>query len=60
MGAAVVAASRTIYSSLVEASEHMIVPDARIEPEESLLRAYDERYALFRAQCARHGLGRNP
>ena len=58
MGAAVVAASHTIYSSLIEASERMIVPDVRIEPDDLLSRAYDERYLLFREECSRRGLGR--
>ena len=46
------------YSSLIKASERMIVTDVRIEPDDLLSRAYDERYESFREECARRGLGR--
>ncbi len=57
MGAAVVAASRTLYSSLTEASKAMVRRDLVVDPEYRLVAAYEARYRQFRAECAARGLG---
>lgn len=57
MGAAMVAASRTVFSSLSEASRAMVKYDARIDPDNRLVEAYDEHYLAFREECASRGLG---
>ncbi|MGC8863037.1 MAG: FGGY-family carbohydrate kinase, partial [Armatimonadota bacterium] len=57
MGAAIVAASRTLFSSLAEASGAMVRRNLVIDPEDDLADAYQAQYAEFRAQCAARGLG---
>jgi len=57
MGAAVVAASRTLYSSLTEASGAMVKHDLVVEPDRDLADAYEARYRAFRTECAVRGLG---
>ncbi len=57
MGTAVVAASRTIYHSLTEASRKMVRRDVEVGPEPVLVEAYDQGYRAFRAECEARGLG---
>lgn len=57
MGTAVVAASRTIYRSLMEASRKMVRRDLEVGPEPALVEAYDESYRAFRDECEARGLG---
>ena len=57
MGAAIVAASRTLYTSLAQAVAAMVKQDLAVEPEDALAEAYQDRYAAFRAECAARGLG---
>ena len=58
MGAAVVAASRTLFSNLTEASRAMVRREVEVEPLAHLVHAYEECYRSFRAECSRRGLGR--
>lgn len=46
-GAAVLAASRTYYSSLVEAAEAMVHPEKTIQPDPVLVNKYSEAYDVF-------------
>lgn len=57
MGAAVVAASRTVYSSLNEASKAMIRRDAEVGPVDRMVELYQKRYSAFRRECAKRGIG---
>jgi D-ribulokinase len=60
VGAAIVAASRELYGSLVEASGAMVKPDLTVEPDSRLVHAYGDGYARFRGECAARGLGEKP
>lgn len=57
MGAAIIAASRTMYASLSEASRNMVKLDLKIEPEPHTARRYDELYARFRQETSKRGYG---
>jgi len=57
MGAALVAASRRVYSTLAEATREMVGYDAEVLPDARLVLVYEERYMAFREECARRGLG---
>jgi len=57
MGAAIIAASRTVYSSLSEASSNMVKLDLKIEPEPQTARGYDELYSRFREETSKRGYG---
>ena len=57
MGAAIVAASRTLFAGLTDASRAMVRRDLVIEPEDGLVEAYEKQYRAFRAECAARGLG---
>ena len=52
MGAAVVAASHTIYDSLSEATRNMVHPGLRVEPEKEKVEVYRGLYRRFRRACA--------
>jgi D-ribulokinase len=55
MGAAIIAAGGTLYPGIVPAAKGMVRLDAEYAPRSGMKRAYDERYELFRAECARRG-----
>jgi len=55
MGAALVAASRTRFDSLAEATRNMITLSASAEPERNLRERMDEKYVTFRQIMARMG-----
>ncbi|RYL97423.1 carbohydrate kinase [Sporolactobacillus sp. THM7-7] len=55
VGAAILAASRTLFSSLSVAAQEMITEDAVVEPDEGLVKAYDERYHTFIDRLASKG-----
>ncbi len=57
MGTAIIAASRTLFSSLAEASKAMVKQDIKIDPDPHLANLYDEKYALFRNECSARDLG---
>lgn len=46
-GAAILAASRSFYSTLQEAAAMMVSPEMTVKPEHSLALAYDQKYKLF-------------
>ncbi|MFT3826388.1 MAG: FGGY-family carbohydrate kinase [Chitinophagaceae bacterium] len=46
-GAAVLAASRSYYSSLQEAAAAMVTPELTVRPEQPLVKAYGQKYKLF-------------
>lgn len=46
-GAAILASSRTYYSSLQEAARSMVKIDYTVEPEPRLVNEYEEKYGLF-------------
>jgi sugar (pentulose or hexulose) kinase len=46
-GAAIIAASGTVYSGLTEAAEKMVRLDKVMEPSPALVEAYDEKYKKF-------------
>lgn len=51
MGAAIVAASRTAFGSLGEASARMVRTDLRVEPDAANAALYDDLYRAFRTEC---------
>ena len=57
MGAAIVAASKTVYRSLAEATEAMVRYDYVVEPDSKLVDPYEEAYRKFRRECNERGLG---
>ncbi len=57
MGSAIVAASREVFGSLVEASKAMAKADATVGPDPRLIEAYKVGYARFREECESRGLG---
>ncbi len=48
LGAAIMAASQTYYSSLTQAAKGMTVVEKKVEPEQQLVDAYEEQYQLFK------------
>jgi len=57
MGAAAVAASNTLFSDLESAVRSMVKPGESLEPDQTKVGAYTERYRAFRDACARRGYG---
>lgn len=57
MGAAAVAASRTLYPSLEEAVRGMVNPGLSVDPDPSRTDLFEQRYRAFRDVCARRGYG---
>jgi len=57
MGAAIIAASRTMYDSLSEAARNMVKLDLKIEPDLQTAERYDELYSRFREETGRRGYG---
>lgn len=56
MGMAIVAASKTAYADICEATRNMVQVETIIEPQQAeLVDAYSERYEAFRRECARRG-----
>ena len=55
MGAALLAASRTLYQDLVDAIRHMVRITTIIEPKASWRRVYEDQYQQFILACQRHG-----
>lgn len=60
MGTAIVAASRTLYRNLSEATRAMVRYDAVVDPCEKLVEPYELGYQRFRQECASRGLGTWP
>ncbi|RYZ25913.1 MAG: carbohydrate kinase, partial [Sphingobacteriales bacterium] len=46
-GAAVIAASKTHFNNVIEASAAMVKPEKRIQPERQLMERYEQNYKLF-------------
>jgi sugar (pentulose or hexulose) kinase len=46
-GAAILAASRSYYSSLQQAAAAMVAPELTVQPSPDLVTAYDQKYKLF-------------
>jgi len=57
MGAAAVAASNTLFSDLESAVRSMVKPGESLEPDQTKVGAYTERYRAFRDACTRRGYG---
>ena len=57
MGAAIIAASRTMYASLSEASRNMVTLQLKVEPQPEAAERYKELYALFRKETSKRGYG---
>ena len=57
MGAAIIAASRTMYTSLPEACANMVKLALKIEPQPEAAMRYDALYTLFREETSRRGYG---
>jgi hypothetical protein len=55
MGSAIVAASRTLFSSIEEASAKMIRLDRVISPRARMVLQYADSYPNFLDACRRHG-----
>lgn len=55
MGAAILAASTSHFTSVIEAVKHMVSPDKIVEPVAHLVSAYDEGYHQFIAALQRKG-----
>jgi len=56
-GAAILAASRTHYGSLLDSCREMVRMEHTVEPVEGLVRAYADSYRAFRNECERRGYG---
>jgi sugar (pentulose or hexulose) kinase len=54
-GAAIVAASRTLYATLSAAAQEMVRIDCRVEPRPAVAARYREMYHRFRRACAERG-----
>lgn len=57
VGAAAVAASKSIFSDLESAVGAMIKPGESVEPDKAQTNVYAERYQAFREACTRRGYG---
>jgi len=55
LGSAILSASRTYYSSLKEATQHMVKEKERIHPQIKMDRVYQEKYEQFRKICREKG-----
>lgn len=55
MGSAIVAASRTLFDNIAEASAQMAQLDCLVTPRHDLVPRYDEAYRRFLANCRRRG-----
>ncbi len=55
MGAALLAASKTLYRNLGEASRRMVSIETNVEPEPVWQRVYEERYQQFCNACRKRG-----
>lgn len=55
IGAAVVAASSTIFSGFQEASREMVRVGEAVDPDPSKIGAYDRKYREFRSVCSARG-----
>ncbi len=60
MGAAIIAASRTMYDSLSEASRCMVKLDLEIEPQPEAASVYRDLYDRFREEMSNRGYGQRP
>ena len=54
MGSAMLAASRTFFTSLEEAADSMIIFAKTVEPISKKIKIYDDLYAAFYKQCKCH------
>jgi D-ribulokinase len=59
MGSAIVAASRTLFTSIEEASAKMVRLDRVISPRPPMVLHYADSYPAFLDACRRHGLVNN-
>lgn len=57
MGAAILAASRTFYTSASEAAAHMVTIDHRVEPRAGMIGKFENAYKSFRKACQIRRLG---
>lgn len=55
MGAAILAASKTYYTSLGEAASRMVKPELEVHPETDRLEPYQAKYEQFLAELKRRG-----
>jgi ribulose kinase len=55
MGAAILAASTSHFTSVIEAVQHMVSIEKTIEPAEDLVSAYDQGYREFIAALQQKG-----
>jgi sugar (pentulose or hexulose) kinase len=55
MGAAIIAASRTMYPSLSDASKKMVQLESKVEPEPPLAEKYEAIYLQFRDEMKKRG-----
>jgi sugar (pentulose or hexulose) kinase len=60
MGAAIIAASRTMYDSVSEASGSMVRLDLEIEPQPQAVDVYRDLYDRFRNEMCKRGYGQSP
>ncbi len=55
MGSAIVAASRTLFDNIADASAQMVRLDCLVTPRSDMIPRYDEAYRRFLAACRQHG-----
>jgi sugar (pentulose or hexulose) kinase len=55
MGAAILAASRTLYEGVIPAARAMVRVERSVEPRPALVEGYEARYQYFRAVCVERG-----
>jgi sugar (pentulose or hexulose) kinase len=55
MGAAILAASRTLYEGVIPAARAMVGVERSVGPRPALVEGYEERYQRFRAACVERG-----
>ena len=57
-GSAILAASKSAYSSLTEACRAMVSIEREVQPDAVNTRRYADRYAAFREECGKRGYDR--
>ena len=55
MGSAIIAASRTLFDNITEASAQMTQIDCLVAPRRDMVSRYDEAYGRFLAACRQRG-----
>lgn len=55
MGSAIIAASRTLFDTLSDASAQMVQTECSVSPRRGMIPRYDDAYARFKTACRQRG-----